>query len=226
MARKPTLAEYTIAESHAFIKSAFDVLGQRNDPRTERRHTVLVDGVPLADRQNEMHKRDTSFYEKSFSEANAVAHLAVNLEIDREGLRDHGRAARSRRHSAANRSIGERIATRTGAILLNPSTNARDRNRDRSMTKLETFREAAAAVQAAPTEKYGATVNAMHAAFDDWKMEPDAVAQAEKLVNDPSAMVRYMVAVLIRPTQRERADAMFQAIADEDGGIASTWAKF
>jgi hypothetical protein len=88
MARKPTLTEQTNAESHAAFKAAVGALGQGVDPQTERRHAVLIDGVPLADRQNEMRKPGTSFYEKSFTEANAIAHLAVTFDLDQQGTVD------------------------------------------------------------------------------------------------------------------------------------------
>ncbi|MGA2394277.1 MAG: hypothetical protein ABSH03_13140 [Candidatus Lustribacter sp.] len=93
MARKPTLTEYTNSESHATFKAAVAKLGQGVDSRTDRHHTVLVDGVSLGERQKEMRKPDTSFYEKTFIEANAVAHLAVNLGLDREGVVDVRRRA-------------------------------------------------------------------------------------------------------------------------------------
>ncbi|MGH7750809.1 MAG: hypothetical protein ACREQ5_39470, partial [Candidatus Dormibacteria bacterium] len=88
MARKPTLTQQTNADSHAAFKAAVATLGQKVDPSTERRHAVLVDGVALGERQSEMRKAGTSFYEQTFSEANAVAHLAVNLGLDREGVVD------------------------------------------------------------------------------------------------------------------------------------------
>jgi hypothetical protein len=88
MARKPTLTEQTNADSHAAFKAAVATLGQKVDPGTERRHAVLVDGISLGERQSEMRKPGTSFYEQTFSEANAVAHLAVNLGLHREGVVD------------------------------------------------------------------------------------------------------------------------------------------
>jgi hypothetical protein len=85
MARKPTLTGRTIAESDGAFKRAVGLLGRGVDARTERRHAVLVDGVPLGDRQREMRKPETAFYEKTYVEANAVAHLAVNLGLDSAG---------------------------------------------------------------------------------------------------------------------------------------------
>ncbi len=91
------------------------------------------------------------------------------------------------------------------------------------MTKLEAFREACAAVDPAPPELYDDEVEAMFAAFDDLKADPDSVEQALTLVDDPDPMVRYMVAVVIRPKHREKAEAMINAIANERSGVASTW---
>ena len=88
MARKPSLTDQTNAASHELFKAAVARLGQRTDPGTDRRHAVLVDGVALGDRQNEMRRPGTAFYEQTFSEANAVAHLAVKLGLDREGTVD------------------------------------------------------------------------------------------------------------------------------------------
>lgn len=86
MARKPTLTEQTNADSHAAFKAAVATLGQTVDPNTNRHHAVLVDGVALGQRQNEMRKPGTSFYEQTYSEANAVAHLAVKMGLDRDGI--------------------------------------------------------------------------------------------------------------------------------------------
>jgi hypothetical protein len=88
MARKPTLTDQTNAASHELFKAAVARLGQRTDPGTDRRLAVLVDGVALGDRQNEMRRPGTAFYEQTFSEANAVAHLATKLGLDREGTVD------------------------------------------------------------------------------------------------------------------------------------------
>jgi hypothetical protein len=92
------------------------------------------------------------------------------------------------------------------------------------MTKLETFREACAAAEDAPTAKYVAASQAMVEAYNDFKKEPDAIEQALTLVDDPNPMVRYMVAVVIRPAHRERADEMFKTIA-AGSGTASLWAS-
>jgi len=85
MARKPTLTGWTNAETDGAFKRAVRQLGQRVDARTERRHAILMDGMPFGDRQSEMRKPETAFYEKTYVEANAVAHLAVNLGLDKDG---------------------------------------------------------------------------------------------------------------------------------------------
>jgi hypothetical protein len=86
MPRKSTLTEHTNAQTHRAFSAALKTLNQFVDPSVERRHQVLVDGVPLGARQNEIRKPGSSFYEQTFLEANAVAHLAVNLNLDRDGL--------------------------------------------------------------------------------------------------------------------------------------------
>lgn len=85
MPRKPTLTEYTNAESHGAFKTAVQTLGHGVDPRTDRRHAILIDGVALGERLGEMRKPGTAFYEKTFAEANAVAHLAVDIDLDHDG---------------------------------------------------------------------------------------------------------------------------------------------
>ena len=92
------------------------------------------------------------------------------------------------------------------------------------MTKLETFREACTAAQDAPIDTCGRKVDIMLNLYEEFKSEPDVIAQVLTLSDDPNPMVRYMVAVIIRPTMPERADEMFKTVADEHNGIASIWA--
>jgi hypothetical protein len=91
MARKPILTTETIGEGLATFKEAVTRLGHGVDARIERRHDVFVDGVPLRDRQNEMRRPDSSYYEQTFIEANAVAHAAINLNYDKRGRVDVNR---------------------------------------------------------------------------------------------------------------------------------------
>lgn len=85
MPRKPSLTDYTNAESHGAFKAAVQALGHGVDPRTDRCHAILIDGVPLGECLGEMRKPGTAFYEKTFAEANAVAHLAVDIDLDHDG---------------------------------------------------------------------------------------------------------------------------------------------
>lgn len=88
MPRKPTLTQQTNAEQLATFQGAVASLGQTVDARTARVYAIRVDGIELAERYGELRKPDSAFYEKSFIEANALAHLAVNLNLDREGQVD------------------------------------------------------------------------------------------------------------------------------------------
>jgi hypothetical protein len=88
MSRKPTLTKHPNADMHAIFTAAVTSLGMRVDPRTARIHNVLVDGEPIGARLGELRKPETSFYMKSYAEANAVAHLAVNLDLDLKGTVD------------------------------------------------------------------------------------------------------------------------------------------
>lgn len=85
MPRRPTLTRQTNAEQLAAFQDAVASLGQTVDARTARVYAVRVDGVELGARFGELRKPDTAFYEKSFIEANALAYLAVNLNLDSEG---------------------------------------------------------------------------------------------------------------------------------------------
>ncbi len=66
MARKPTLTKFTNAHTHATFAAAVKTLNQLIDPSVERRHAVLVDGIPLGERPNEIRKPGASFYEQTF----------------------------------------------------------------------------------------------------------------------------------------------------------------
>lgn len=88
MPRKPTFTKHTNADTHATFKAAVTSLGMGVDARTERVHNIRVDGVAIGARLGELRNADTSFYMKSYAEANAVAHLAVNLDLDRTGQVD------------------------------------------------------------------------------------------------------------------------------------------
>jgi len=88
MPRKPTLTERTNADVHATFKAAVTSLGIGVDARTERVHKILVDGVAIGARLGELRNTDTPFYYKSYAEANAVAHLAVDLDLDAQGQVD------------------------------------------------------------------------------------------------------------------------------------------
>jgi hypothetical protein len=92
------------------------------------------------------------------------------------------------------------------------------------VTKLEAFRKACTAIDPAPPQIYDDKVKAMFVAFDALKAESDFIEQISTLIDDPDPMVRYMVAVAIRPKYREKAEAIVDAVADERSGVASTWA--
>src|ERR1035438_6339898 len=100
MPRRPTPTEFTNARSHNWFKSAASALGQAVDARTDRRHAVLVDGVPLGERQGEMRKPDTSFYEKTFTEA-AIPTISP---ANRRYRRGHGVSAFPRIHDPDRKS--------------------------------------------------------------------------------------------------------------------------
>jgi hypothetical protein len=85
MARKPFYSEQTNAEAHATTSEALATLRKFADPLAERRRAVLVDGVHLGKRQNELRKPGSSFYGQSFLEANSAAQLAVSLDLDIKG---------------------------------------------------------------------------------------------------------------------------------------------
>jgi hypothetical protein len=69
---------------HATFTAAVTSLGMGVDSRTARVHNVHVDGMSIGARLGELRHGETSFYMKSYAEANAVAHLAVNLDLDHE----------------------------------------------------------------------------------------------------------------------------------------------
>jgi hypothetical protein len=85
MARKPILTDHTNAHVFETLTAESRVLNKYHDPLAERRLTVLVDGVPLGERLNEIRYPGSSFFGQPFFEAVSVAHLAVSLDLDRKG---------------------------------------------------------------------------------------------------------------------------------------------
>ncbi len=95
MPRPKHLTDHTAGEAQAMFEQIIATVGgTHNSAFAQRVLAITLDGVRLGDRQNEMQKADSTFYDKEFIEGLSTIRMLVNLGLDATGRKRQAPIAR------------------------------------------------------------------------------------------------------------------------------------